>query len=77
MKNLANYSDPDKIGSTHWFRTLVSQAKHMGEFINNEDNVLETNYRELVIEYGGVIKGIMMDLIEWQETNKPLYHEII
>jgi hypothetical protein len=74
MKNLANYNDLDNIGSVHWFRTLVSQAKHIGEFINNQASP-KFMYEELIVGYGKKIENIMSDLIEWQETNKPLFHE--
>lgn len=71
MKNLANYSDPNKIGTVHWFRTLVGQAKRMGEFLKDKGHDVYY-YKDEIRDYGQKIENIMNDLIEWQETNQPL-----
>lgn len=70
MKNLAKYNSPENIGTTHWFRTLVSNVKHMGEFIYKNPNHPNSKY------YGENIKNIMSDLIEWQETHQPLIQNL-
>ena len=75
MKNLANYNSPENIGSTHWFRTLVSNAKHMGEFMKSNYLGVQNN-SELIKLYGEQIVNIMSDLIEWQETHQPLIQNL-
>lgn len=70
MKNLSNYSSAEDIGTVHWFRTLASNIKHIGEFIEKNP----TNYNNE--EYGSIIKNAVIDLIEWQESGKPLRNEL-
>ena len=72
MKNLAEYNSPETIGTTHWFRTLVSKSQHIGEFMKNHSSILKSN-SELIEDYGKQIQAIAKDLIEWQENNKELF----
>lgn len=68
LKDLAKYGHQNQIGSIHWFRTLMAQLKHMGEYIRA--NSIES---KLLAEYGQQSYNIACDLIEWQESHTPLY----
>lgn len=70
---MAKYRDPENIGSVHWFRTLLSQLKHIGECLGNEERKTDSN-PNLVMQYGAIVYNISQDLIEWQETGKPLFY---
>jgi hypothetical protein len=57
----SSYNDKSKIGSVHWYRTIISNAKHCTEYIGE-------NQRDMKIsEYSSIIKECFNDLIKAQE----------
>ena len=65
LKNLSNYSSAENIGTVHWYRTLVGNAKRIGEYMKNQNLTSDLQQR-----YGEEIYNIMQDLLEWQEFKK-------
>lgn len=62
LTNLANYSNPDYIGSNHWLRTLMGQSRRIGEFLEKN----ETIHPVIQKEYGKLLKAISDDIMNWR-----------
>lgn len=58
---LTKYNSPENIGSTHWLRTIVSNAKHCAEFVKNNPS------HPLVVTYQKTIQDTCKDLIKAEE----------
>lgn len=66
-----------KIGSMHWFRTIISEHSRIGEFL--KDNVMDrpatdANLR-LYQSWGERIYKSSKELIEWSNKNRKLISE--
>lgn len=58
----SDYSDISAIGSEHWYRTIISNAKHCAEYINANPHHSYINSEYLI-----VIKKCFDDLIKANE----------
>ncbi len=69
FQNLANYNMNFEIGSSHWFRTLMSQVMRIGTFMFQNSNPVLT--KELQKEYGEILYNIAKDMMAWQQSTTP------
>jgi transcriptional regulator with XRE-family HTH domain len=60
-KNLSGYSMDDKIGSHHWFNTLMAGILHIGEYMKLHDTIDS----ELQKDWGNKLNNTAKDMIEW------------
>lgn len=56
------------IGSSHWFRTLISEHSRIGEFLENNDNV-DPKYLK---SWGERIHNSSKELLKWSDKSKIL-----
>lgn len=56
-----------KIGSTHWFNTILSEHSRIGEFMKGSDETLRQAY---VNEWGGRLYESSKELLHWAERSK-------
>ncbi len=57
----SEYKDKDGIGSAHWYRTIIANAKHCAEYIDRNQSGM------MISEYSRTIKKCFDDLIKAQE----------
>lgn len=57
----SDYNDLSAIGSVHWYRTIIANAKHCAEYIDRNQSGM------MISEYSKIMKKCFEDLIKAQE----------
>jgi hypothetical protein len=70
-KNLSGYSMDDKIGSHHWFNTLMAGILHIGEYMKLHDTIDS----ELQKDWGNKLYNTAKDMIEWFKEYASIVNE--
>ncbi len=60
-----------RIGSTHWFNTIVSEHSRIGEFMSNN----ETTDPNLIQSWGKRLYDSSKELLKWAERSKKLTND--
>lgn len=68
FKNHSEYKMNDKIGSTHWFNTLMSHVLGIGQYLRSNADV----NTDLSQAWGEKLYNIAKDMIEWRKLNSPV-----
>ncbi len=58
----SNYNTKGNIGTIHWFRTIIANAKHCAEFIEKTENNSELT-KKLKKQYAVIIQDCFKDLL--------------
>lgn len=58
-----------KMGSTHWFNTLLSEHARIGEFISTHTPEESAQY---IQKWGERLKQTSLEMIEWNRKTKSL-----
>lgn len=66
-----------KIGSVHWFNTIVSEHSHIGEFMMIKDHIRDRSIMsdKMIEEWGLILYNSSKELINWAKTSKKLTND--